>query len=87
MNETWNRAGYLERLQSNIMNRMAPSSLIEKDSLTYWRVRILFAIVFTGLLLSLFAFVPAVALLVKENLWGLLVFDICAWFIGLSLLL
>jgi two-component system cell cycle sensor histidine kinase/response regulator CckA len=87
MKPTGNKAGYFQKFQTFVMNRMAPSSVIEKDSLTYWRVRILFAIIFTGLLLGLFIFVPSFAFLIKESLWGLLVFNVCAWVIGLSLLL
>jgi len=87
MKPTESKLGYFQRFQAFAMNRMAPSSVIEKDSLTYWRVRILFAIIFTGLLLALFAFVPVITLLIKENLWGLLIFNGFAWVIGLSLLL
>ena len=58
---------------------MAPGVVIERDSLTYWRVRILFAIVLTGLMIGLFAFVPAVALAIKKKLWGLLLIDVAAW--------
>ncbi|NNK84112.1 MAG: PAS domain S-box protein, partial [Desulfobacterales bacterium] len=59
----------------------------EKDSLTYWRVRILFAIVVTALMIGLIAFLPAIALSIKEKLWSLLFFDAIAWPVGFSLLI
>jgi PAS domain S-box-containing protein len=79
-------SGYFQRFQILTMNRMAPGVEIEKDSLTYWRVRILFAIVLTGLMIGLFAFVPAVALAIKKKLWSLLLFDLVAWPVGFSIL-
>jgi PAS domain S-box-containing protein len=76
-----------QKFQNMAMNRMAPGVVIEKDSLTYWRVRILFAITVTALVIGLLAFVPAVALSIKEKLWGLLFFDAIAWPVGFSLLI
>jgi len=81
MTPTGNKASYFQKFQTFAINRMAPSSVIEKDSLAYWRVRILFAIIFTGLLLGLLTFVPAIAFVIKENLWGLLIFHGFAWVI------
>jgi two-component system, cell cycle sensor histidine kinase and response regulator CckA len=79
-------SGYFQKFQNLALNRMAPGVVIEKDSLTYWRVRILFAIVLTGLTIGFFAFVPAAALAIKKKLWGLLLFDVIAWPIGFSIL-
>ena len=78
---------YFQRFQMLAMSRMAPGVVIEKDRLTYWRVRILFAIVVTGLMIGLIAFVPAVALSIKKKLWGLLFFDVIVWPVGFSLLI
>ncbi len=81
------KASHFRRFQIFAINRIASPSAMEKDSLLYWRVRILFAILFTGLLLSFFVFVPVIAFTVKEKLWALLIFDVVAWIIGISLLL
>ena len=81
------KASHFRRFQIFAINRIASPSAMEKDSLLYWRVRILFAILFTGLLLSFFVFVPVIAITVKEKLWALLIFDVVAWIIGISLLL
>ena len=86
MKLTDNKVGYFRRFQTFAMNRMAPSSVLEKEGLSYWRVRVLFAIILTGLLLGLFAFVPLIAFVIKGKLWGLLIFDGVTWLIGIALL-
>jgi len=86
MKPTENKPGYFQRFQNLAMIRMAPGVVIEKDSLTYWRVRILFAIIVTGLLIGLFALVPSVALVIKKKLWGLLLVDLVVWPVGISIL-
>ncbi|MBW1837532.1 MAG: PAS domain S-box protein [Deltaproteobacteria bacterium] len=86
MKPTESKVGYFQRFQTFAINRMAPGVVIEKDSLTYWRVRILFALIFTGLLIGLFTLVPVTVFLVKEKMWGLLVFDGVVWLIGIGLL-
>jgi len=82
-----NKGGYSRRFQAFVLNRMIPPSVMEKDSLIYWRTRILFMILFTGLVLCFFALVPLTALVIKEKLWGLAIFDGVASLIGISLLL
>jgi len=79
-------SGYLQKFQISTIKRMTPGVTSEKDSLTHWRVRILFAIVLTGLMIGLFAFVPAVALAIKKKLWGLLLIDVAAWPVGFIIL-
>jgi two-component system, cell cycle sensor histidine kinase and response regulator CckA len=80
-------AFHFQRFQTFAINRIVPSSVLEKDGLSYWRVRILFSIIFIGLLIGLVAFVPLVALVLKGKLWGLLIFDGVLWIIGAGLLL
>ena len=87
MKLTDSKTRYFQRFQTFSMNRMVSSSVLEKDSLSYWRVRILFTIIFSGSLISLFVFVPLIAMVIKQNLWALLMFDVAAWLIGISLLL
>ncbi len=87
MKPTENKPGYFQRFQTLAMNRMAPGVVIEKDSLTYWRVRILFTIIIAGLLIGLFALVPSVVLVIKQKLWSLLLVDLVAWPVGISVLL
>ncbi len=87
MKPTENKPGYFQRFQTLAMNRMAPGVVIEKDSLTYWRVRILFTIIIAGLLIGLFALVPSIVLVIKQKLWNLLLVDLVAWPVGISVLL
>jgi signal transduction histidine kinase/CheY-like chemotaxis protein len=77
---------HLQRFQTFAMKRMASSSVLEKDSLSYWRVRILFTILFSGLMIGVFVFIPVVALVAEHNLWALLFIDVAVWLICLGML-
>ena len=79
--------GYFQNFQNLAVSRMTPGVVVEKDSLTYWRVRILFAIILTGLLTGIFALVPATIMLIKEKMWSLLTIDWMVWLMGIFLLL
>jgi hypothetical protein len=78
---------YFRRFQTFTMNRMMESSVIEENSLNFWRARILFAILFAGLLLFFIALVPIFILVIKERLWGLAIIDVVALIIAFNLLL
>jgi len=66
---------------------MVPPAVMAKDSLTFWRVNVLFAILFTALVLCTLAIVTAIFLAIKEKLWGLAIFDVLGYVICISLLL
>ncbi|MBU2621846.1 MAG: PAS domain S-box protein [Proteobacteria bacterium] len=87
MERTGNKESWYNRFQSFSMNRMELPSVMEEDSLTYWRVRILFFMLFTASILALVTFIPVIILVIKENLWGLGLSDTAAWLIILTLLL
>ena len=78
--------GYFRRFEAFVINRMVPPDITEKDSLTYWRVRILFAILFGGLMLCVFALILSITLVIRERLWGMGVFNVCAYVIATTLL-
>ena len=78
---------YYKRFQSFSMERIAGTPRLAEDSLLYWRVRILFTIIFSSVLVGLISFIPLVALVIDQNLWKLLVFDVAAWSLGPILLL
>jgi len=86
MKATDSKAGYFQRFKTFAMERMASSSAVEKDGLLYWRVRILFAILFAGVLMCLLVFIPATALVIKERMWGLGIIDGGAWLTAVGLL-
>jgi PAS domain S-box-containing protein len=87
MKLTNSMASHFQRFQTFAINRMVPSSLQKEDGLTYWRVRILFAVIFTGVLIGFATLVPVVSLVIKGNLWGLLIVDGALWIISVGLLL
>ncbi|MBW2203405.1 MAG: response regulator [Deltaproteobacteria bacterium] len=87
MKQTDNEKGYFRRFQTFVINRMASPSAMEKDSLLYWRARILFAILFTSLLLGVLLFIPIIPFVIKESLWRLAIMDCAAWLILLGLVL
>jgi len=87
MKATDNEIGYFRRFQTFAINRIASPSAMEKDSLLYWRARILFAILFTGLLLGSFVLIPLIPFVIKERLWGLAIVDGAALAIVFSLFL
>ena len=87
MKTTTRKRDYFRRFQAFAVNRMMPSSVMEKDGLTFWRVRILFAILFAGLLLFSIALVPIIILVIKERLWSLAIIDGVVWIIAFNLLL
>ncbi|MDY6790318.1 MAG: response regulator [Thermodesulfobacteriota bacterium] len=81
------KSGYFQRFKAFAISRMAPGVVVEKDSLTYWRVYILFAIILTGVIIGIFALVPVAVMLIKEKMWALLAFDWFVWLMGMYLLL
>jgi PAS domain S-box-containing protein len=86
MKQIENKENFIRRFQTFSINRMVPPPVQEKDSLIYWRVRILFAILFTSLLLGTIVLVAAIALAIKERLWGLAIIDSTAYLICLGML-
>ncbi|MFZ5572136.1 MAG: PAS domain S-box protein [Thermodesulfobacteriota bacterium] len=75
-----------QRLEAFCLNRMVSPQAIRNADLAYWRARILFLLVFSGMFIGLFVFIPVSILAVKEKMWGLLVFDALVWMSGIFLL-
>jgi PAS domain S-box-containing protein len=80
-------SAYFNRFKTYCINQMVPAEVQERDSLMYWRVRILFAILFTTLILAAFAVGTAILLALKEKMWGLAVFDILCYLFAIALLI
>jgi PAS domain S-box-containing protein len=87
MEKTVMKESWYNRFQSFVMHRMVSSSVMEEDSLIYWRVRILFSILFAASVLTLIVFIPVFIMVIKEKAWGLGLFDAATWLIVLTLLL
>ncbi|RJP78753.1 MAG: PAS domain S-box protein [Desulfobacteraceae bacterium] len=76
-----------QKLESLSISRMVSPDAIKNADIAYWRARILFLLLFSGLLISLFVFIPVSILAIKGKIWGLLIFDILVWISGIWLLL
>jgi len=68
METTEKKGSWYNKFQSFAMNRMAPSRVMEEDSLMYWRARILFSILFATSVFALITLVPVFILVIKNNL-------------------
>ncbi|MGA8020241.1 MAG: response regulator [Desulfobacterales bacterium] len=69
----------VKSIVSAVIQKLYPLNSSREDGLVYWRECILHALLGVALVLGLVALVPAFALALKEELWGLLVFDICMY--------
>ncbi|MEN8689013.1 MAG: response regulator [Desulfobacterales bacterium] len=69
----------VKSIVSAFIHKLYPLNSSREDGLFYWRECILHALLGVALVLGLVALVPALALAIKEELWGLLVFDICMY--------
>ena len=78
---------YSKRFQTFSVLRIAGTARLKEDSLTYWRVRILFTIMLTSVTVGFLSFIALVPLVIEQDLWPLFIFDVAAWSLGLYLLL
>jgi signal transduction histidine kinase/CheY-like chemotaxis protein len=69
----------VKSIVSTFIQKLYPLNSSREDGLVYWRECILHALLGVALVLGLVALVPALALAIKEELWGLLVFDSCMY--------
>ncbi|MGD8335461.1 MAG: response regulator [Desulfobacterales bacterium] len=69
----------VKSIVSAFIQKLYPLNSSREDGLVYWRECILHALLGVALVLGLVALVPALALAINEELWGLLVFDICMY--------
>ncbi len=69
----------VKSIVSAFIQKLYPLNSSREDGLVYWRECILHALLGVALVLGLVALVPALALAIKEEFWGLLVFDICMY--------
>ena len=75
------------RFQNSAVGRIASPYTPEYGSLAYWRARILFSVLFTALILGVFATISGISVAIKENAWGLLLFDCFGYLIGVYLIM
>ncbi|MBI9077731.1 MAG: response regulator [Desulfatibacillum sp.] len=68
---------------SKIKQFLTPPSSQEGQDLNYWRDRILQVILVAGLIISLFAFIPAIIMAAMEGVWLVFFLDICVYIAGM----
>ncbi|MBT3176710.1 MAG: PAS domain S-box protein [Desulfobacula sp.] len=81
---------YFEKIKclpSVLFEKMLHMGKEEIESLSYWRARILFSILFPGVLIGLFIFILAIPMLIKNNLMNLLIFYAIALIMSVFLLI
>lgn len=66
---------YFRNFHKDTVKRIAQPYSIDQDSLTYWRSRILFAIIMTGWILGTIAIIASIGLFIREKAWGLALLD------------
>lgn len=76
---------HFKRFHKAAVYRLASPHVPEMGSLTYWRAHILFSVLFTGLILGLFASISGIVVALKENAWGLTLVDGLSYLVGLKL--
>jgi len=64
-----------KQFKQGAIDRIASPYSADHNSLAYWRARILFAMLFWGLILGTFALVATLGLLIREKVWILALVD------------
>jgi PAS domain S-box-containing protein len=77
---------WFSKFQNFMADRIAWPHSTEQDSLFRWRARLLFTMLFVGLVLGFFVLIAAGALVLKEGVWGLAIVDICGLLLVIILL-
>ncbi|MDA3895683.1 MAG: ATP-binding protein [Desulfobacteraceae bacterium] len=71
----------------NLFNKLTtPVGIGPESGLRYWQERVVLTILFTGLILGSFAYIPSVRLSIKEQLWGVAFFDTAIYAMAFVLL-
>ncbi len=87
MKKTDYKTGRLQKFQHFVISRMISSTAVNENSLIFWRANVLFVILFTALVLSSLALIAAGAMVIREQVWGLLIMDILAYVTCIGLLI
>ena len=78
--------GYFKEWQDAFLHRVITEPILKEDTLTFWRVNILFVILFTVLVFCPFAIVAAIIAVIETKAWSVAIFDVFAYAICLILL-
>ncbi len=75
----------LTRLKTIIHKWTIPPVLTSGDGIRYWQDRVIFILLFIGLILGFLVYVPSVLLSIKEGLWPVVLID-TTLYIGVAIL-
>ena len=64
---------FFQESRDRFVSRVTSGSMIEKDSLTYWRVNILFSLLLVYLILFPITFTAAIFLIIEEKIWNMII--------------
>jgi len=73
----------LKRLR---IDKFISPDINEHNPLAYWRVRILTSILLSAIAIGAFVIISIIPMVLRDQLWGLLLADISAWILGVILL-
>ena len=76
----------VKQIWDGIMKRILPKDILEMDSLSYWRNRILSSTLFFGETIGLFVIIAVFSMAVEINLWSLILRITLIWTGGAVLL-
>jgi len=75
----------IKKIYAAISDRMIPLKYHEADGIVYWRERILFSILFSGLMLGIIVILSVIPMMISNEHWDLIFLDSCFWVMGFFL--
>jgi len=75
----------VKKIQALIFEKILQLESNEIDTLLYWRIQVMFSIVFTGATIGFILLITVLPAIIEHKLWGLLAFDSFVW--GLCIML
>ncbi len=79
-------SGFIKQYHAIVFKGILRIGQDQVDSLTYWRINILFSILFAGVVFGIPIFAFFIRVAIHESLWGLLLIDLLAMISALFLL-
>ncbi len=79
-------AALYEKIRAIVFSRVLRLNEKKIDSLLFWRIHVLFSILFAGVFIGFWALWVGVALMVEKQLWTLIYIDLGLWILGVILI-
>ncbi len=75
------------KIKTAIFEQMLVADSLKANALTYWRTRILFALLLAGATIGLLVFISIIPVAIAHKLWELIFVDLIAWILCVLLLI